>query len=352
LRALKLGSLAVVALALFFLATWDSPSPVDGPPVELTIPQGANFRQVVDTLTARGLVGLPKIFRAYSRMKGADREVRSGRYAFSRDASWSRILYDLTAGRVLTESMTIPEGFTLRQMAPRIAAITGMEADSVLTRISADSLESRWEVPGPGLEGYLFPDTYWIAQGAPLEEVVRAMVARYVEYWTPERVARRETLGMTEREVVTLASIVQAEARLKEEMPVIAAVYHNRLELAYLLQADPTVLYALGGRRSRLLYAAMDSVAGHPYNTYTHPGLPPGPIGAPGMGALEAALSPADTDLLYFVAHPDGRHIFSRTLAEHNRAVAQMRPEWDRYRRELGQSQNPGQSPDPGQDPL
>ncbi len=313
-----------------------SPSP-DTPPIEITVPAGASFSSVVDSLQARGLVDHHRLFRAYARLKGLDRQIRSGQYRLPPDASWSRILEDLTVGRVLTESLTIPEGFTLKQMAGRIGAITLLPGDSVLTVLSRDSLEHWWNVPGPGLEGYLFPDTYRFASGAPLEEVLRAMVARYQEEWTPERIARRDSLGMTEGEVVTLASIVQAEARLKEEMPVIASVYHNRLERGMLLQADPTVLYALGGPRPRLLYAAMDSVAEHPYNTYTQPGLPPGPICAPGAEALEAALYPAETDLLYFVARPDGTHVFSRTLAEHNRAVAESRREWDRLRREQGE---------------
>jgi UPF0755 protein len=169
------------------------------------------------------------------------------------------------------------------------------------------------------------------------------MVARYKEVWTPERVALREAGGLTEGELVTLASIVQAEARLQDEMPTIASVYRNRLNRGQLLQADPTVLYALGGARTRLLYAAMDSVADHPYNTYTHAGLPPGPIGSPGLAALDAALSPAETDFFYFVAHPDGTHVFSRTLDQHNMAVAQTRAEWDRLRREQAQAERRNQ---------
>lgn len=317
---------------------------VEGPPVELTVPAGATFREVVDTLEARGVVTKPGLFRAFARFKGLEREVRSGEYSFARPTPWSRILRDLTEGRVLTEALIIPEGFTLKQMAPRIAAITGLEEDSVLAVITEAGAEVRWGVPGPGLEGYLFPDTYRFASGAPLREVLGAMVARYHQIWAPERIALRDAKEMTEGELVTLASIVQAEARLREEMPTIASVYHNRLARNHLLQADPTVLYALGGPRARLLYAAMDSVAEHPYNTYTHVGLPPGPIGAPGLAAIEAALSPADTDHFYFVAHPDGSHMFSRTLSEHNRAVAESRRLWDRLRREQAEGQ--------GNDPL
>jgi UPF0755 protein len=314
----------------------------DGPSLEVTVPAGASFKEVVDTLEAYGLVRKPGFFRLYARLTGSDRQVRAGPYAFPQPTPWARLLRDLTEGRVLTETLTIPEGFTLKQMAPRIAAITGSSEDSVLGKLTEPSAEEEWNVPGPGLEGYLFPDSYYLAEGVPVQEVLAAMVARYRAVWTPERIAARDALGMTEQEVVTLASIVQAEARLREEMPTIASVYHNRLDRGHLLQADPTVLFALGGPRARLLYAAMDSVADHPYNTYTHVGLPPGPIGAPGLAAIEATLSPADTDYFYFVAHPDGSHIFSRTLSEHNRAVAESRRLWDRLRREQAQGQGNG----------
>lgn len=303
-------------------------------PIRFRIPSGASFREVADTLQARSLVKSGRAFTLFARLKRVDREVRSGPYALPPGTPWSEILRHLTEGRVLTESLTIPEGFRLAQMAPRIGQITGVDPDSVLSRLTADSAAPDWEVPGPGLEGYLFPDTYRLARGAPLREILAAMVERYREFWTPERVARRDSMGLTERQVVTMASIIQAEARVREEMPVISSVYHNRLARGQLLQADPTVLYALGGYRPRLLYAAMDSVADHPYNTYTHSGLPPGPIGAPGEEALEAALYPPETDYHYFVARPDGTHVFSETLAEHNRAVARLRPRWEQYRRE------------------
>jgi len=289
---------------------------------------------VVDTLEIRGLVKSPLLFRIYARLRDSDTQVRSGSYAIRPGTEWSTILRDLTEGRVVTMAMTIPEGFTLRQMTERFSEVTRLSQDSVATWLAQDSLHRLWSVPGPGLEGYLFPDTYRFAPGVPLEEVISAMIQRYREEWSPERLTRLAELEMDEREMVTLASIIQAEARLTEEMPLISAVYHNRLRAGYLLQADPTVLYALGGPRERLLYAAMDSVADHPYNTYTHRGLPPGPICAPGQAALDATLNPADVDFLYFVARPDGSHIFTRTLIEHNRARTQAREERDRLERE------------------
>ena len=299
--------------------------PVDTDPVEFVIPSGATFAEVLDTLTDRGLVQRPTLFGWYARWKGFDTRVRSGTYVQTPGQPWAELLGDLAAGRVVTRAVTIPEGWALRQIGPRIAEFTGVPADDVASLLGDSTAHREYDLPGPGLEGYLLPETYRFADGTTPETVVRTMIDAYRAFWTPERTARLEALGMTEAEVTTLASIVQAEARIADEMPRIAAVYHNRLDAGWPLQADPTVLYALGGPRERLLYAAMDSVADSPYNTYTHPGLPPGPIGSPGAAALEATLFPADDPAMFFVAGEDGRHVFSRTLAEHNRAVADLR---------------------------
>jgi UPF0755 protein len=302
--------------------------------VVFTVPQGATFGEITDTLTTRGLVDHPRIFGMYARMRGLDTEIRSGEYAVPPGRPWGELLDDLVTGRVRTVAVTIPEGFTLPQIAERVAAVVGLDPDSVLWSLRDDSLAVRLGVPGPGLEGYLFPDTYRFASGVSILEVVETMAGEHEALWTPEWEARRDSLGMTRNEIVTMASIIQAEARVEAEMPTISSVYHNRLRDGWLLQADPTVQYALGGRRERLLYAAIDSVAEHPYNTYHQPGLPPGPIGAPGRKAMEAALYPADTDVMFFVARPDGSHVFTRTLREHNRAKAASRAELDRIRRE------------------
>ena len=300
-----------------------------GEPVRITVPPGVTFSAVLDTLAGRGIVNAPRRFGLYARMKGADRQIRSGDYDLTPGDSWAAILESLTTGRVRTEEVTIPEGFTLADMVDRIAEVTQRPPESVGSRLSDSTAHERWGVPGPGLEGYLFPDTYRFARGVDLDVVVDAMVERYRSVWTPERAARLAALDMSEAEIVTLASIIQAEARQVAEMPTISAVYHNRLRLGYLLQADPTVLYALGGRRARLLFAAIDSVATNPYNTYTQGGLPPGPIGAPGEEAIQAALYPSDDPYLYFVARPDGSHLFTNSLEEHNRAREVARREWD-----------------------
>lgn len=324
---LVLGALLVLASAGWGLSAC-APEGTEET-VQFTVPPGASFIQVTDTLWSRDLIRSRTGFRILAKIRGDDRSVRAGQYAVERGIGMRPLLDTLVQGRMVTVPVTIPEGFTLRQMAPRLAQVTEMDPDEVLERIHALAEQERWEVPGPGLEGYLFPDTYLFAPGLPLESVVESMVRRYHRVWTPERRARAEELGMTEREVMTLASIVQGEARRVEEMPRIAGVFHHRLRIGYLLQADPTVQFALGERRSRLLYADIDSVADHPYNTYTQPGLPPGPIGAAGEAAIDATLNPEETPYLFFVARPDGTHIFTRTLQEHNRARVQARREWN-----------------------
>ncbi len=313
-------------LTLLLVGAGCAPPPdPDAEPITVSIPSGAGFGQVVDTLLARGLVHRPRFFSLFARWKGLDTQVKSGTYSLTPGDDWETLLEALTTGRVVTREVTIPEGWALRQIVPRIAAFTGRSEDEVAAVVADTTLHRQWNVPGPGLEGYLLPETYRFADGTEPEVIVRTMVEHYRDFWTPARLARLDTLGYDQREITTLASIVQAEATMTDEMPRIAAVYHNRLRQEWLLQADPTVLYALGGPRERLLYAAMDSVADSPYNTYTQPGLPPGPIGAPGAAALEATLYPADDPAMFFVVGSDGRHVFSRTLAEHNRAVAQYR---------------------------
>lgn len=299
------------------------------PPGEavVRIPEGATFKDVLDTLESGQVINRRTVIHLYARVRGMDRSVKSGTYRLERGVPFPRLLEILTTGRVVTYSLTIPEGLTTAAMAPRIAEATGSDSAAVAERLADRSLHIEWGVPGPGLEGYLYPDTYRFAEGISVETVVATMIEAYQHYWTPERRNLLGAIGLTEAQAVTLASIIQAEAVHASEMPAISSVYHNRLRAGMLLQADPTVLYALGGHRSRLLYAAIDSVADNPYNTYRHRGLPPGPICAPGAAALDAAIAPADTEYLYFVARPNGEHVFTRTLREHNNARARVRRE-------------------------
>ena len=296
-----------------------------GPTLPVQVAPGASFAQITDTLQNRGIIGNGTFFRLYARMNGADARVRPGTYGFRKNQSWKSIIDDFRAGRVLTAKLVVPEGFSVDKIAKRIAEVSKTDSTKILDILTSDSVAKKYDVPGPTLEGYLYPATYDFPIGTNPDTVIRRMVSVYKRYWTPARKARADSLSMSEREVITLASIVEKEAKRAEEMPTISSVYHNRLRIKYPLQADPTVQYALGSHRARLLYRDIDAAKDNPYNTYVIRGLPPGPIGSPSERAIDATLYPAQTKFLYFVARPDGSHIFTNSLTEHNRAKAQVR---------------------------
>ena len=311
---------SIALVALFVLAAACGGGGPEGPPVRFTVPAGSGLSVVADTLAAREIVPSASRFKIYARAKGAAARIQPGVYEVRRGTELAEILRKLTTGDVVKTRVVIPEGWTIQQIAPRLATAAGIPADSALDLLQGEEPAKRRKVPGPTLEGYLYPATYVFPLGTSVDRMVDQMVGRYRRAWTPAMRARAQALGMSEREVVTLASIVEREAKVWSERPTIAAVYHNRLKVGMRLQADPTVQYALGGNRARLLYRDIDSVADNPYNTYRHAGLPPGPIASPSMGAIQAVLAPAAGDYLYFVARPNGTHVFTRTLAEHNAA--------------------------------
>ncbi len=324
--------LAIVLLAAAGAGTWyattpPSGGPADGETVEIVVPAGAGALAIGRQLRAEGLVRVPRLFALAARARGVEGSLKAGRYRVTGGMDWGEILDVIAAGEVVTFPLTVPEGFTVRELAPRVAEATGVDADSVARLATDSAFVVTLGVPGPTLEGYLFPETYRFAEGLAPADLLREMVMRYQAYWTPERRARLEGLPLDERELVTLASIVEEEARVEEERPVIAGVYTNRLEIGMLLQADPTVQYALGEPKARLLFSDIDRVADNPYNTYRHAGLPPGPIASPGEASLDAALYPADIPYLFFVARPDGSHEFTRTNREHINARNRIRRE-------------------------
>jgi UPF0755 protein len=184
-------------------------------------------------------------------------------------------------------------------------------------------LLARLDIPTPTLEGYVFPDTYAFPVGTTARQAVREMVYSFERRWRPEWDSSLVDLKINRNDLVTMASIVEREARLPEERPVIAAVYYNRLRKGMLLQADPTIQYALGHHVGRVLYKDLEIAS--PYNTYIHKGLPPGPVASPGVASLAAAANPANVPYLYFVASKDGHHEFRLTLEEHTSAIRQVR---------------------------
>ena len=294
-----------------------------GAAIRVIIPKGATFSAATDSLHAAALVGSRFFFRLYARAKQTDRNIKPGTYLIKRGTPWSEIIAALHGGHGLVNTITIPEGFTISRIAPMLAQALSVPVDSVNAAVRDTAMLRRLEIPTPTLEGYLFPDTYAFPDGTRPRDAVLEMVRRFEREWKPEWTARLAEISRTRHEVVTLASIVEREAKIPAERPVIAAVYFNRLREKMLLQADPTVQYAHGKHSPRLLLKDLEIDS--PYNTYKYPGLPPGPIASPGGPSLIAALYPASVTFRYFVAAPDGHHEFRNTLEEHNRAVSQVR---------------------------
>jgi UPF0755 protein len=290
--------------------------------VEITIPRGATLQAAAETLAAHGVVPSTRLLRFYARVSGRERAIQAGTYRFPASASVREVLEQLGTGRSPEVRIVVHEGETLRETLAAIGRTLDLESGRLLAAASDSALRDQLGVTAPTLEGYLFPSTYFVPVDAEPLDVIRQMTRAFQEQWKPEWNARLDSLHMTRQEIVTLASIIEGEVRYGPDRPYVSSVYRNRLDRGMRLQADPTVAYALGERR-RLF--ERDYLVRSPYNTYVVDGLPPGPIGAPSTASIVAALYPAHTNFLYFVARPDGRHVFSRTYAEHRRAVADVR---------------------------
>ena len=326
MQTIRLGRLArsTSVVAALLLAACEGPH---GSPVRVIVPRGASFRTAADSMSAAGVITSPLAFRVYARMKGRDRQIQAGTYLLRRGTRWSDLVGEMNGGVGIVNRVTIPEGFTIAQITPVLVHALNTTSDSVDAAVRDSALRSRVADPAETLEGYLFPDTYVFAPGTTAREAVTEMVKRFEREWKPAYDSQATALGRSRHEIVTMASIVEKEARLPEERPVIAAVYYNRLKFNMPLQADPTVQYALGRHTERVLYR--DLTVDSPYNTYLHPGLPPGPIASPGGASLRAALAPARVPFLYFVAAPDGHHEFRETMAGHEEAKRAVRAERD-----------------------
>jgi len=294
-------------------------------PVHVMVPTGASLRTAADSLEHAGVIGSARLFRWYASIGGRDRGIKAGTYALRRGQKWSEVLSALVAGEGLIVTVTIPEGFDLRTIVPRLAKALGVPEDSVRVAASDSTWRAEREVTAATLEGYLFPDTYTFPAKTSARRAVHTMLERFDAIWRDEWNARADSLGITRHEAVTMAALVEKEARVADERPIISAVYWNRVKKGMRLQADPTVQYALPKHVDRVLFVHLE--VDSPYNTYRYDGLPPGPIASPGAASLEAALYPADVPYLYFVAHPDGHHEFRNTFAEHQQAIAMVRRE-------------------------
>lgn len=325
LLILVLVLLLLVTGAAIWYVTWRPPE--SGPPTQVMIPPGTSFRTMTDTLVARDIVRHRTWFTALARIRGLDRSVQAGAYEFRQGASAWQILNTLRSGRTAAVRFTVPEGLSMFELAALARLRLGIPAESTLAAARDTALAREFDIAGPSLEGFLYPETYQVPVGSTARELVTIMLREFQRQWDPAWDQRIQALGLSRRDLISLASIVEGEARMDSERKVIAGVYYNRLRIGMPLQADPTVQYAIemktGHPKTRLY--EKDYLTPSPWNTYLHPGLPPGPVNSPGRASIEATLHPAQVPFLYFVAGPDGSHLFSRTYAEHLRAVNRAR---------------------------
>lgn len=287
--------------------------------VRLVIAPGAPIKQTAELLESKGIISHAGNFRLLTRLKEGSGAIKVGVYEFSRAATPQEVLRRLQIGDIVLRRITIPEGFAVKEIAARLENL-GYGPASEILRLSHDrDLLKDLNLPGPSLEGYLFPETYFADLNASPRQLLEMMVREFRKRIPAEMVAAAKAEGLTLPQLVTLASIVQKETGKIEEMPTIASVFHNRLRKRMPLQADPTVIYGIENFNGNITKA--DLLRYSPYNTYKISTLPPGPIASPGADALRATAYPARTNYLYFVAKGDGSHVFSADLVRHNQAV-------------------------------
>jgi UPF0755 protein len=306
----------------------------------IDIPSGAGSTAIGRRLVEAGVVRDDWTFRVALWWTGSSRDLKAGEYRFDRPMAATEVVLKIARGDVHARRITFPEGLTILEMAELFEARGFGTSSQFIEAASDGSAIKDVDTDSADLEGYLFPETYALPRGTPASRLIGMMVERFLAVYDEELQASAKAQGLTTRQVVTLASLVEKETGQPSERPLVAAVYRNRLEIGMGLQADPTVVYALrrAGRYDgniRRQDLAIDS----PYNTYRYPGLPPGPIAAPGEASLRAALMPADVNYLYFVSRNDGSHAFARTLTEHNRNVREFQILY--FRRQAGAARSP-----------
>ncbi|WP_020674645.1 endolytic transglycosylase MltG [Geopsychrobacter electrodiphilus] len=299
---------------------WSLFSPLT-PPAEssVSIESGSSLLSIANTLADHQIIRSALTFRLLARIQGRATALQAGTYSFTRAAAASVVLDRLTAGDVDQVSITIPEGFNLQQIARRLAEAGVADQTKIIAAAQDAAFLDKLGVKAKSLEGYLFPETYHFVPGISRFELLRMMVNETeLQLLRLQKLDKHKT-HFNRHQLLTLASIIQKETGQEEEMPLISAVFYNRLARNMPLQTDPTVIYGIPDFNGNLTRKDLQTQS--PYNTYLNRGLPPGPIASPGFKALQAAAEPAQSDYLYFVARGDGTHQFSSTLAEHNRAV-------------------------------
>lgn len=320
LAPLLLILLAGAAIGIYDMSRYpDLVDALHGDAHTVTIEPGEGFRTTALKLNDLGLIQSPLRFRLLARFSGVHRKIKAGEYQFYGTMTPRQIINTLVEGKVLLYRVTIPEGFTLQQIAQTVAQAGFGDADTFYRLATDPEVVREQKLEGESLEGYLFPDTYYFPKNFPQEKIIDAMTQRFRDDISDAWLARADTLNLTLHQVVTLASIIEKETGTPAERPLIASVFHNRLKKGMRLETDPTVIYGIKDFDGNLTRKHLRTPT--PYNTYVIKGLPPGPIASPGHAALEAALYPAETDYLFFVSRKDRTHQFSSNLEDHREAV-------------------------------
>lgn len=313
-------STCVVSLVVwFFYLFLTTPGKELVYPVRVVIPERASLRSIAQLLAAEKLVSHWRLFSLWARVTKADRKIQSGEYLFTSAVSPLALLRILTRGESLRFTVTIVEGMTFRQIAALLET-KGLGKEEQFLCLNDDTgFLARWGLPPEGIEGYLYPATYQFSRRAAPEEIVGHMVSRFYASINPSTYRRAAALNFSLHQVLTLAALIEKETGAAPERGLISAVFHNRLLQGMPLQCDSSVIYGISRFDGNLTRQHLQTPS--PYNTYLLRGLPPGPIANPSTESVLAALTPAPSDYLYFVARGDGTHEFSADLASHNKAV-------------------------------
>jgi UPF0755 protein len=291
---------------------------------EIQVREGMSFKAIAGVLQKEGIIRYRFYFEMIGRIENISRKVRIGYYGLNTNMTMWEVLDALRNGKIIEYQIVVPEGYNLYQIGWTLSTTPLISnANLFINLVKKKEYVHSLGIEADTLEGYLFPDTYYLPKGIKLEDIPKRMVMRYKEVFVDSYRNRAKELGFSEHQIVTLASIIEKEAKIKSERTLIAAVYLNRLKKGMRLQADPTAVYGTKAWVTKI--TKQDLKRKSPYNTYLHKGLPPGPIANPGQGALLAALYPEKTDYLFFVAQGDGSHFFSKDFGEHEKAIGRYK---------------------------
>jgi UPF0755 protein len=325
---------ALTVIVHFYIALFVPPSK-EKVWKEVQVTDGMPFKAISAMLRDEGIIRYRGYFEIIGRLQGISRRVRVGYYGLNTNMSLWDVLDVLRRGKIIEYEVVIPEGYNIYQIGWTLSA-TPLISDpqEFINLVKNKEYVHSLGIEADTLEGYLYPDTYYLPKGIKLEDIPRRMVQRYRSVFSDSWRDRASELGFTEHEILTLASIVEKEAKMPSERKLIAAVYRNRLKRGMRLQADPTAVYGTKAWITKV--TSRDLRRPSPYNTYLHKGLPPGPIANPGEGAILATLYPDNVDYLFFVAQGDGSHYFSKDFDAHEKAINRYRSN----RRKARQAEN------------